>query len=162
MTTITVWKFDDPAGAERAESVLETAAGDGLVQIIDHAVVTWPVGESRPTTKHSHDEKKRAAGWGALWGVLAGALFLVPVVGGVVGAAIGALSKATDGTGITKGDLERIRKEVVEGTSALFLVTEDGNLDRLGDRFHGVDKKLVSTNLTEAERETLLETFGGE
>jgi uncharacterized membrane protein len=162
MTTITVWKFDDPAGAERAESVLETAAGDGLVQIIDHAVVTWPVGESRPTTKHSHDEKKRAAGWGALWGVLAGALFLVPVVGGVVGAAIGALSKATDGTGITKGDLERIRKEVVEGTSALFLVTEAGELDRLGERFTGVDKKLISTNLTEAERETLLETFGGE
>src|SRR6187431_2252633 len=104
MTTITVWKFDDPEGAERAETVLETAAGEGLVQIIDHAVVTWPVGESRPTTKHSHDDKKRGAGWGALWGVLAGALFLVPIVGGVVGAAIGAISKATDGTGITKGD----------------------------------------------------------
>ena len=133
-----------------------------LVHIIDHAVVTWPVGESHPSTKHSRDDKKRAAGWGALWGVLAGALFLVPVVGGVVGAAIGALSRATDGTGITKGDLERIRKEVVEGTSALFLVTEDGQLDRLGERFHGVNKKLVSTNLTEAERETLLETFGGE
>lgn len=162
MTTITVWKFDDPEGAERAESVLETAAGEGLVHIIDHAVVTWPVGESRPTTKHSNDDKKRGAGWGALWGVLAGALFLVPVVGGVVGAAIGAISKATDGTGITKGDLERIRKEVVEGTSALFLVTEDGQLDRLGERFHGVNKTLISTNLTEAERETLLETFGGE
>ncbi len=162
MTTITVWKFDDPEGAERAEAVLETAEGEHLVEIIDHAVVTWPVGESRPTTKHAHDDKKRAAGWGALWGVLAGALFLVPIVGGVVGAAIGALSKATDGTGITKGDLERIRKEVVEGTSALFLVTEAGELDRLGERFHGVNKTLVSTNLTEAERETLLETFGGE
>jgi uncharacterized membrane protein len=162
MTTITVWKFDDADGAERAESVLETAAGEGLVHVIDHAVVSWPVGESHPTTKHSHSDKVRGAGWGALWGVLAGALFLVPVVGGVVGAAIGALSKATDGTGITKDDLKRIRTEVVEGTSALFLVTEAGELDRLGERFRGVDKKLVSTNLTEAERETLLETFGGE
>jgi hypothetical protein len=41
------------------------------------------------------------------------------------------------------------------------VVTEDGNLDRLGERFRGVDKTLITTNLTDAERETLLETFGG-
>ena len=162
MTTFTVWKFDDPAGAEHAESILETAAADGLVKVVDHAVVSWPVGDETPTTKHKHDDPKRGAGWGALWGVVAGSLFLVPVAGGVVGAAIGALSKATDGTGITQGDLERIRKEVVEGTSALFLVTDEGQLDRLGERFRGVDKTLISTNLTEAERETLMETFGGQ
>lgn len=161
MTTFTVWKFDDPAGADHAESILESAASDGLVKVVDHAVVSWPVGESKPVTTHKHDDAKRGAGWGALWGVVAGSLFLVPVVGGVVGAAIGALSKATDGTGITKGDLERIRKEVVEGTSALFLVTDEGELDRLGERFRGVNKTLISTNLTEAERETLMETFGG-
>lgn len=162
MTTFTVWKFDEPAGAEHAESVLEEAARDGLVKVVDHAVVSWPVGDKQPTTRHKHDDPKRGAGWGALWGVVAGSLFLVPVVGGVVGAAIGALSRATDGTGITKGDLERIRTEVVEGTSALFLVTDEGNLDRLGERFRGMSKTLISTNLTDAERETLMETFGGE
>lgn len=162
MTTFTVWKFDDPAGAAHAEEVLENSASEGLVKIVDHAIVSWPVGESKPTTQHQHDSAKRGAGWGALWGVVAGSLFLVPVVGGVVGAAIGALSKATDGTGITKGDLERIRKEVVEGTSALFLVTDEGDLDRLGERMRGLPKTLISTNLTEAERETLMETFGGE
>jgi uncharacterized membrane protein len=161
MTAFTVWKFEDPGGAGRAASVLEDAETDGLVRIIDHAVVSWPVGESKPETHHSHDGSKRGAGWGALWGVLAGALFLVPVAGGVVGAAIGALSKSTEGTGITKDDLARIRTEVVEGSSALFVVTEQGDLDRLGERFHGMDKTLVSTNLTEAERATLLETFGG-
>jgi len=161
MTTFTVWKFDDPAGAEHAESVVQSAANDNLVKIIDHAVVSWPSGESKPITTHKHDDAKRGAGWGALWGVVAGSLFLVPIVGGVVGAAIGALSKATDGTGITKGDLERIRKEVVEGTSALFLVTDEGELDRLGERFRGVNKTLISTNLTDAERETLMQTFGG-
>ena len=127
MTTFTVWKFDDPEGAEHAASVLKDAEADGLVKIVDHAIVTWPRGRASPTTKHTHDDPKRGAGWGALWGILAGgALFAIPVVGGVVGAAIGALSKATDGTGITKDDLERIRTEVVEGTSALFVVTDDG------------------------------------
>ena len=49
----------------------------------------------------------------------------------------------------------------MEGTSGLFLVTEQGNLDELGQRFGRMDKKLISTNLTDAERRTLLETFGG-
>jgi uncharacterized membrane protein len=90
-----------------------------------------------------------------------GALFFVPVIGGVAGAAIGAISKATEGTGITKDQLETIRTQVTEGTSALFVVTEGGDLDRLGERFHGMHSKLIATNLTETERNVLHETFGG-
>src|SRR4051794_14217570 len=122
MTTFTVWKFEDPDGAARAEAALKSAAGEGLVKIVDHAVMSWPEGADKPELHHKHDSSKRRAGWGALWGILGGALFLVPVAGAVVGAGIGALAKATAGTGITKGDLERIRTEITEGTSALFMV----------------------------------------
>jgi uncharacterized membrane protein len=160
MTTFTVWKFESPDGADHTESILEEAQSEGLVKVLDHAIVTWPKGAERPTTKHGNDEKWRGAGWGALWGLLAGTLFFVPVIGGVVGAAIGAISKATQDTGITKEQLETIRTELTEGTSALFLVTDEGNLDRLGERFHGLHKKLVATNLTDEERSVLLETFG--
>jgi uncharacterized membrane protein len=161
MTTFTVWKFDDPTGAEHAATTLQKAEADGLVKIVDHAVMTWPVGADKPETHHSHDDSKHGAAWGAFWGILTGALFTIPVVGGVVGLALGALAKSTEGAGISKEDLARIRTEVVEGTSALFVVTEEGNLDRLGERFRGSDQKLITTNLTEAERATLLETFGG-
>lgn len=161
MTTFTVWKFDDPDAAGRAEGALEAAASDGLVTIVDHAVLSWPDGADKPHLRHEHDDPKRGAAWGALWGILGGALFFVPVAGALLGAGIGALAKATDGTGITKGDLERIRTEVTPGTSALFLVSDDADLDRLGERFRGRDGRLITTNLTEAERETLLETFGG-
>ena len=161
MTTFTVWKFEDPDGAEHAEDSLKAAAADGLVTIVDHAIVTWPHGADKPDTVHHHDSAKRGASWGALWGLLGGALFAIPVAGAVVGVGIGALAKATSGTGITQQDMERIRTEVVPGTSALFLVTENADLDRLGERFHGRDSTLISTNLTEAERSTLLETFGG-
>ncbi|GAA4731411.1 DUF1269 domain-containing protein [Nocardioides endophyticus] len=161
MTTFTVWKFEDPDGASRAESSLKSAAADGLVTIVDHAVVSWPEGAEKPSLHHDHDSPKRGAAWGALWGILGGALFAIPVAGLVLGAGVGALAKATAGTGITKEDLERIRTEVGPGSSALFLVTEGADLDRLGERFHGRDSTLVSTNLTEAERSTLLETFGG-
>src|SRR6478736_7553080 len=101
MTTITVWKFDDADGAERASAVLKDAEGEGLVKVVDHAVVSWPKGAAEPTSSHSHDSPKRAAGWGAVLGVIAGgALFAIPIAGAAVGATIGALSKASDGTGI--------------------------------------------------------------
>ena len=160
MTTFTVWKFETPEGAAHAASVLEDAERDGLVKIVDHAVMSWPPGADKPESHHKHDNPKRGAAWGALWGILTGALFAIPVAGAVAGVAIGALAKSTEGTGITKDDLARIRAEVVEGTSALFLVTEDANLDRLGDRFR-FDSTLITTNLTDAERDTLMETFGG-
>jgi uncharacterized membrane protein len=161
MTTFTVWKFEDSDGAHRAEEALQAAAGEGLVTIVDHAVLSWPADADKPELSHKHDSSKRGAAWGALWGVVGGALFLVPVAGAVVGAGIGALAKATEGTGITKEDMERIRTQVTPGTSALFLVTENADMDRLGERVHASDATLISTNLTEAERETLLETFGG-
>ena len=161
MTTFTVWKFEDTEGAKHAAKELKAAERDGLVKIVDHAIMSWPEDANKPKVKHGHDATSRGAGWGALWGVLCGALFLVPVVGGVVGVAIGALAKSTEGAGITKEDLTRIRTQVVPGSSALFVVTEQGDLDRLGERFRGGKGKLISTNLTEAERATLLETFGG-
>jgi uncharacterized membrane protein len=161
MTTFTVWKFEDPDGADRAAAVLHDAAAERLVRIDDHAVVRWPVDADQPTLTHGHDETRHGAGWGALWGLLVGSLFLVPVVGGVAGAALGAISKATQDSGITEEQLAKIRTEVTRGTSALFLVTEHGDLDRLGERFHGRNSTLIATNLTEAEQEVLRETFGG-
>ena len=161
MTAFTVWKFEDPDGAARAESLLRAAAADGVVTIVDHAVMSWPPAADKPEIHHKHDNPKRGAAWGALWGILGGALFAVPVAGVVIGAGLGALAKATEGTGITKEDLQRIRTEITPGTSALFMVTEDANLDRLGERLQVLDTTLISTNLTEAERDMLMETFGG-
>jgi len=161
MTTFTVWKFEDPDGADRAAAVLRDAAAERLVRIDDHAVVRWPADAPQPSVEHGHDETKHGAGWGALWGLLVGTLFLVPIAGGVAGAALGAISKATEDAGITKEQLAKIRTEVTRGTSALFLVTEHGDLDRLGERFHGRNSTLIATNLTDAEKEVLYETFGG-
>jgi uncharacterized membrane protein len=159
MTTFTVWKYDDPQGAEHAASLLKQAANEGLVKIDDHAVVSWPVGAARPTTKHQHDDNWRGAGWGALWGLLFGALFAIPVVGLAVGAGAGAMAKAKERLGISEEQLERIRAQITEGTSALFLVTEQGDLDRLGERMRGSNSRLLETNLTDAERRELIETF---
>lgn len=160
MTAFTVWKFDNPEGAESAAENLKQAASEGLITVVDHAVVSWPAGEASPTTKQAHDSAWRGTGLGAFWGLLLGTLFFVPVIGAAAGAAIGALARHTEGVGIDRKQLETIREQVTAGTSALFAVTQDGDLDRVGERFHGMSGKLIATNLTEAERATLLESFG--
>jgi uncharacterized membrane protein len=161
VTAFTVWKFDDPAGAAQAEKLLKSAAKQGLITVVDHAVVTWPEGAEQPETRHSNKAGRKGAGWGAVWGLLGGTLFLLPVLGAAFGAGIGALAKALEGTGIAKDELERIRQEIVPGTSALFVVSEDADLDRLGDNLRLRDSTLIHTDLTDAERRILLESFGG-
>jgi uncharacterized membrane protein len=160
MTAFTVWKFDDPGRAEAAAANLKQAASEGLITVVDHAVVSWPEGQANPTTKQAHDSEWRGTGLGAFWGLLLGTLFFVPIIGAAAGAAIGALARHTEAVGIDRKQLETIREQVTVGTSALFAVTQEGDLDRVGERFHGFRGKLIATNLTEAERSTLLETFG--
>jgi len=70
MTTFTVWKFDDPDGADHAAQILRNAEADGLVKVEDHAVVRWPAGADQPTTAHGHEGNWRGAGWGAILGLL--------------------------------------------------------------------------------------------
>ena len=159
MSALTVWKFDNPEGAEKAAKQLKRAAKDGLLTIVDLAVLSWPEGEETPDLQHVRDSRRKGAGWGALWGVLGGALFLVPVLGAAVGAGVGALAKATDGTGITQEDLERIRLEIVPGTSGLFLVTQDADLDRLGERITLHNSNVISINLSPAAESLTKETL---
>ncbi|AEV84877.1 membrane protein [Actinoplanes sp. SE50] len=160
MTTFTVWKYDDPQGAEHAFRAIRYAADDNLVEVVDHATVSWPAGAAEPDTHHAHDSNRQGVGWGAFWGFVFGSLFFMPVVGSAVGAGIGGLTKASEGTGISQEQMDRLRAEIIPGTSALFLVTEYGDLDRLAERLHGMGSRLISTNLTDAERDELLEAFG--
>lgn len=159
MTTFTVWKFNSPAGANRAKAILRDAESEGLVKVLDRAVVTWEEGAKRPKTSHTHEDEWRGAGWGSFWGLLFGVLFFIPAIGAAAGAAIGAITKATAAVGIDGAQLDTIREQVTPGTSALFVVTDDGDIDAVGERFHGLQAALIATNLTDAERELLLETF---
>jgi uncharacterized membrane protein len=161
MTAFTVWTFETPEGAGRAAALLTQAEHDGLVKVVDHAVITWPVGADKPLVDHVAHSKRRSAAAGALAGLVLGGIFAAPLVGTVTGGALGAVW-SSGRFGLGKEEVDEVRREVTEGTSALFAVTDQGDLDRLGERFRGVRMRLVSTNLTDAERQLLLETMGEE
>jgi uncharacterized membrane protein len=159
MATLSVWKFDDPAGAAQAIATLEGLQREELITIDDAAVVSWPADKKRPKTKQLHNLASRSALSGSFWGLLFGLLFFVPLFGMAVGAAIGALSGSLADVGIDDEFIAAIRSEVQPGTSALFVMTSDAVRDDVRDAFAGQHASLLHTNLSHEEEARLREYF---
>lgn len=160
-STLTVWKFDTPDGARNAVKAVEDLQRENLLVVLDYATVSWERGKKRPTTKQGTPATSTAAVGGAFWGMLFGLIFFVPLLGAAIGAAAGALGGALTDVGIDDNFIKQTREEVTEGTSALFLLSQDAVIDRLVPEVHaaGLHPKVISTNLSQAEEEKLREAF---
>jgi uncharacterized membrane protein len=139
---------------------LRGAVDDGLVTVLDQAVVSWPQDAGKPAVRHSHQDQWRGTGWGAFWGLLFGGLFFVPLLGAAAGAAIGGIGRTLHAVGLGEDQLHLLREQVTPGSSMLCVVTEDDSTGKVAERFHGVHSTLVATTLTETERSALLDAFG--
>ncbi len=160
MATLTVWKFKTAEGAEQAEGVLLGLAKQELITINDAAVVTWPLGRTKPKTRQLVGLGGAGALGGAFWGMLFGLLFFVPLLGMAVGAATGALAGKLSDVGISDDFIESLRSQIQPGTSALFVLSSDAVIDRVSDAFAG--SELLYTNLSAEEEERLRAVFGEE
>jgi uncharacterized membrane protein len=89
-------------------------------------------------------------------------LFFVPLLGMAVGAAVGALTASMADVGIDDGFIRRVREEVTEGTSALFVMSGNVVADRVLGEFRGTGAHLVSTNLSTEQETKLREVFAEE
>ena len=65
MTTLTVWKFDSPAGAQEALNKLVELSKQHLIQVNDAAVVSWEAGKKKPKTNNYGSMTGQAAVSGA-------------------------------------------------------------------------------------------------
>jgi uncharacterized membrane protein len=162
MATLTALKFDSASGAGEMLSVLQDAQKQELIQIQDAAIVTWPVGKKKPQTKQLASMAGIGALDGAFWGFLFGLIFFVPFFGLAVGAAFGALAGKMTDYGISDDFIKKVREQVTEGTSALFLLTSGGVLDRIAEKVRGMRFEVISTNLSAEEEEQLRAAFSAE
>lgn len=160
MSALTVWKFDDPMGAQEALNKLVELSKQHLIEINDAAIVSWVEGKKKPKTHNYGSMTGRSALSGAFWGMLFGLIFFVPFFGMAIGAMAGALTGKFADYGIDDRFIEEVRKQVTEGTSALFLLTSDAVQDRVAEAFKGVSVELVQSNLTEEQEAQLMEEFG--
>lgn len=161
MATLTVWKFDTPAGAEEAAQQLKALQSEQLITVHDAAVVSWEEGKKKPKTRQLNSTAVAGALGGSFWGLLFGLLFFVPLLGLAIGAASGALAGSLTDVGIDDGFIKRVRDEVTPGTSALFLLSSGAVLDRVKERFPG-GATLVQSNLSADQEAKLRETFADE
>lgn len=159
MTTFTAWKFEHLDGAETAVQTLRQAWREHLIKVEDYAVVEWPAGADQPKVKYEDRDQWRAAGWGALIGGVLGMLLFVPVIGAAAGGAANVLRKHVQDAGISEDQLDSIGREVVPGTSALFVVSTVGDMDRVAERFHGQHAKLIASNLVGPEEQEVKQAF---
>ncbi|WP_432479926.1 DUF1269 domain-containing protein [Nocardioides sp. GXQ0305] len=155
-STLTVWKFETPAGAGEAVRTLGEMQKQGLITILDFATVSWEEGKKKPATKQGAPTTSAGALGGAFWGMLFGLIFFVPLLGAAVGAATGALTGSLADVGIDDDFIKSVRNEVTPGTSALFLMSTGAVLDRVKDGFKVHEpSELIYTNLS-AEQESAL------
>lgn len=159
MATLTVWKFDNPDGAETVLEELKQLQAQELIKVLDGAVVSWPADAKRPKTRQLADMTGRGALGGAFWGLLFGLLFFIPLIGLAVGAAAGALGGSMADVGIDDSFIKEVKQKVTPGTSALFLLSSDAVLDKVKENVSGMHAELIHTNLSAEQEAALRSTF---
>lgn len=159
MATLTVWKYQDATGAENALEQLKGLQKQGLIDVYDGAVVSWPADAKKPKTHQMHSTAGAGALGGSFWGFLFGLIFFVPFLGLAIGAASGALAGSLTDVGIDDEFIKRVRSEVTPGTSALFVMTGNAVMDKIRGSLSGSTPELVYTNLSDEQDKKLREAF---
>jgi uncharacterized membrane protein len=162
MSSLTVWKFKSPAGAQEAlDDVMDMQQAE-LIRVLDAATVSWEEGKKKPRTRELRDTKRAGALGGGFWGLLFGLIFFIPILGLAIGAATGALIGSMADVGISDSFIRDVREKVTPGTSALFLLSSDTVIDRVAQEFASTDAELISTNLSSDQEAKLREAFSEE
>lgn len=163
MASLTVWKFNTADGADHALQKLEDLQKQQLIQVLDAAIVSWPIGRKRPKTYQAMDTVGAGMLGGAFWGMLFGLIFFMPFLGMAMGAAVGALSGHFTDYGIDDSFIKNVQSKVTEGTSALFLMTGQVTIDKVEAAFAPEERgELIQSNLSGEQEAKLRADFGAD
>jgi uncharacterized membrane protein len=160
--TLVVLEFPTAEGAQVLLGRLEALQKQQLITVNDGAIVTWPAGAKKPKTEQLRDMTGVGALGGAFWGMLFGLLFFVPFFGLAVGAAMGALAGHFAHYGIDDDFINSVRSKITPGTSALFLLTSGGVLDKVVEAVKDIPFEIIQTNLSKEQEAQLKAAFGEE
>jgi uncharacterized membrane protein len=155
MATLTAVRFDTVGGADNSLALMSMLHEQQLVTILDAALVSWPKGKNRPSTRHVLPPSGTQALDGAFWGMLFGLIFFVPVL-----AETDRLTSALSDVGINDNFIYQVRSKLTEGTSALFVLSRDAVVERIINASKGEKPDLIAINLLRDEEMKLRNLFG--
>jgi uncharacterized membrane protein len=159
MATISALKFHTPEGAEEALQTVQSLSRDHLIELHDAAIVTWKQGKKKPKTKQLTNLAGAGAVDGAFWGMLFGFIFFMPFAGAAIGAASGALAGKLTDVGINDDFIRKVKEQVTEGTSCLFLMTAAATEDKVVEAMKQYKPEIISTNLSREHEDALRKAF---
>jgi uncharacterized membrane protein len=158
MSNLVVLAFENEDGAMKTLKEVEDLQKQNLIQVNDAATAVRHEG-GKVKVKQANNLAGAGALGGAFWGLLFGLLFFVPFLGMAVGAATGALfGKAAD-LGINDEFIRKVSDSVQPGNSALFLLVEQAQLDKVIEKLKPFGGKVIQTSLSKDEEARLKEAF---
>ena len=128
--------------------------------ILDAALVSWPKGKNRPSTRQVVLPTGTQLLDGTFWGMLFGLIFFVPVLDTGRREEMERLTSALSDVGIDEDFIYQVRSKLTEGTSALFILSRDAVMDKINDASKGKKPDLIAINLRRDEEMKLRKLFG--
>jgi uncharacterized membrane protein len=158
MLTLTVWIFDSAEGAGRGAQVL---AGLGLQRdggLLGTAIVDWGPHDRRPRV-HAYADAQEDLLERPFWPVALGLLFSIPLLGAALAHAASGSTAPLGEIGVSQTFMNRIRDEVVPGTSGLFALLRTEALQQLQASLGEWCSQELTSEVTGAQEAALLELF---
>ena len=153
MSELIVITFDDEQQAGRALQSLRGLEQQGLLKLNDTAVVV----KDRSGSVRTQNEVSSATETGAVVGAVVGGLlaFMFPLLGAALGAAGGAAVGASLDEGVDPSFVREVQESLRPGSSALFVVAREANLDALVPALEPYRGTLRQTTLSTDVEESL-------
>lgn len=161
MSSLVVLAFDDENGAESMRERMNDFQKRELITLDDAAVVVRNE-NGKTHVKQAHSLVGAGALGGGFWGLLIGMIFWMPWLGMAIGAVTGALTGKLSDIGIDDDFIHDVSENVEPGTSALFLLAREAQLERIEQEIDDVDFDILETNLSPDEETKLREAFAAE
>lgn len=161
MSNVTVLVFDDMQGAENMLANVQTWQENGWIKLEDAVVVTRDEGsnlEVQQTHKFGGKYALRGSGIGLLAGLLLGG----PIGGLAAGAAIGGISGHMKDYGIDDKFIKQVSDGLRTNTSALFLMTKEGDEEKIMGELKAHKATVLSTTLPPDQEKRLRKTLEDE
>ena len=161
MTDVHALLFEEVNGADNFYAALEKMADEGMVTIVDAVIAIRNVGNDVEIRQMTDKKTGRYAAGGGGVGFLAGMLLGGPILGLAAGAGIGAITARMKDEGLDNDFVNGIVEGIQPETSLLFLMTEDGDPERISDALRPFKAVLLTSSLPnerKAELEELLKT----
>jgi uncharacterized membrane protein len=147
--------FSDTTGADNFYAALEGLADEGLVTIVDAVIAMRNAGQDVNVRQMTPKKTGRYATGGGGIGFLAGMLLGGPILGLAAGAGIGAITARMKNHGMDHDFVNDIVQGMQPETSVLFVMTQDGNVDKLREALRPYKAVVLTTSLTGEQEQEL-------